>query len=185
MPTSLTGATGEYYVAAELSRRGWLATVTIKNAPGTDVLAQELTTKRTVAIQTKTSTGGKSFTLTDRDEQTFDPDPGWVVLVGLDSPTDRPSFFVIPRCHLATMLYALHHWWLDQPGRKGQPHNDTGRRSVQRDSVAGYRDRWDLLNDATEKAPYFGDRSLLELLKTDRWRPSVVPRAMRPRLKRS
>ena len=33
--TGLTGAAGEYYVAAELSRRGWLATVTIKNAPGT------------------------------------------------------------------------------------------------------------------------------------------------------
>ena len=30
--TGLTGAAGEYYVAAELSRRGWLATVTIKNA---------------------------------------------------------------------------------------------------------------------------------------------------------
>jgi len=34
----LTGAAGEYYVAAELSCLGWLATVTIKNAPGTDVL---------------------------------------------------------------------------------------------------------------------------------------------------
>ena len=62
MPTGLTGAAGEYYVAAELSRRGWLATVTIKNAPGTAVLAQNPITKLTVAIQTKTSSGGTSFT---------------------------------------------------------------------------------------------------------------------------
>src|SRR5512134_932015 len=103
-PTGLTGAAGEYYVAAELSRRGWLATVTIKNAPGTDVLAQHLSTKRTVAIQTKTSAGGRSFRLQAKDAHTFPDDEGWVVLVGLAALTERPSFFVIPRCHLATML---------------------------------------------------------------------------------
>ena len=53
--TGLTGAAGEYYVAAELSRRSWLATVTIKNSPGTDVLAQRLDRRRLVAIQTKCS----------------------------------------------------------------------------------------------------------------------------------
>ena len=36
--TNLIGAAGEYYVAAELSRSGWLATVTLKNARGIDVL---------------------------------------------------------------------------------------------------------------------------------------------------
>jgi hypothetical protein len=41
IPTGLTGAAGEYYTVAELSRRGWLATVAIKNSPGTDVLAQK------------------------------------------------------------------------------------------------------------------------------------------------
>src|SRR5512132_4098382 len=106
MPTSLTSAAGEYYVAAELSRRGWLATVTVKNAPGTDVLAQDPETKRTVAIQTKTSSGGIKFTLGERDERTYSQDPGWVVLVGLAGELERPSFYVVPRCHLAAMLYA-------------------------------------------------------------------------------
>src|SRR5204862_3077508 len=81
--TGLTGAAGEYYVAAELSRRGWPATATITNAPGTDVLAQDPETKRTVAIQTKTSSGGIKFTLGERDERTYPQDPGWVVVVGL------------------------------------------------------------------------------------------------------
>ena len=31
IPNSLIGAAGEYLIAAELSRRGWLAAVTIKN----------------------------------------------------------------------------------------------------------------------------------------------------------
>ena len=66
-PTGLTGAAGEYYVAAELSRRGWLATVTVKNAPGTDVLRRTPKTKRTLAIQTKTSSSGTNFTLGERE----------------------------------------------------------------------------------------------------------------------
>jgi hypothetical protein len=36
--TGLTGAAGEYHVAAQLSQRGWLATITKKNSPGTDEL---------------------------------------------------------------------------------------------------------------------------------------------------
>ena len=93
IPTNLTGAAGEYYVAAELSRRGWLATVTIKNAPGIDVLAQELATGRTVAIQTKTSTHGTSFHFGPRDQETLEDDPGWMLLVGLGvAPTERPRF---------------------------------------------------------------------------------------------
>jgi hypothetical protein len=61
--TGLTGAAGEYYVAAELSRRGWLATVTIKNSPGTDVLAQRLGTGRVVSIQVKTAGFGNRSSL--------------------------------------------------------------------------------------------------------------------------
>ena len=34
------GVAGEYLVAAQLTLRGWLATVTLKNSPGIDVLAQ-------------------------------------------------------------------------------------------------------------------------------------------------
>ncbi|HSI36145.1 MAG TPA: hypothetical protein VK986_21355, partial [Tepidisphaeraceae bacterium] len=49
--TGLTGAAGEYHVAAELSRRGRLATVTIKNSPGTDVLAQRRDRSAMVAAE--------------------------------------------------------------------------------------------------------------------------------------
>jgi len=134
LPTGLTGTAGEYYVAAEPSRRGWLATVTIKNAPGTDVLAQNLVTKRTVAIQTKTSSGGRSFSLHPRDALTYDPDPGWMILVGLGSLEERPTFFVIPRCHLATT-----------------PHKDSTRLAMTRDAFVGYQDGWDLLTDAPDR----------------------------------
>jgi hypothetical protein len=53
-------------VAAELSLRGWLATPTIKNAPGTDVLAQYREEGILVAIQTKTASMGNQFMLNAR-----------------------------------------------------------------------------------------------------------------------
>jgi hypothetical protein len=37
--TALTGAAGEYFVAGELSRHRWAASITPRNADRTDVLA--------------------------------------------------------------------------------------------------------------------------------------------------
>src|SRR4051812_22343882 len=101
----LTGAAGGDYVAAELSRRDWVATVTIKNAPGTDVLAQRLDRRTIVAIQTKTASLGSNFRLKDKDEMPGERDNEWYVLVGLRSELDRPVFYVVPRHVMAGMVY--------------------------------------------------------------------------------
>src|SRR5262245_45923159 len=89
--TGLVGAAGEYYVAAELSRRGWLATVTIKNAPGTDVLAQNRATGRVVAIQTKTA----NYDVNEfwRPQVVLGE---WFVFVKLRGEDERPRFFIVP-----------------------------------------------------------------------------------------
>src|SRR5215471_7552747 len=81
--TGLTGAAGEYFVAAELSLRGWLATVTIKNAPGTDVLAQNRESGVVVSIQTKTASYGNKFQLNQTCERVALSQHEWFVLVKL------------------------------------------------------------------------------------------------------
>lgn len=63
IPRNLAGAAGEYLVASHLSALGWQATVTLKNAPGTDILAQHPDDGLLVAIQTKTKTASKDFRL--------------------------------------------------------------------------------------------------------------------------
>src|SRR3954463_4169931 len=95
--TGLTGAAGEYYVAAELSLRGWLATPTIKNAPGTDVLAQFREKGILVAIQTKTASFGDQFALNKNIESVSTATNEWVVLVKLHELGTRPTFYVVPR----------------------------------------------------------------------------------------
>jgi hypothetical protein len=164
--TGLTGAAGEYYVAAELSRRDWLATVTIKNSPRADVLAQRPDGSRIVAIQTKTSSGN-SFRLADKDERPESRDHEWYVLVALRGPLDRPSFYIVPRHVIAALAYLEHREWLANTGRlhnfaRGVRNENPGR-TIRALWVNGYLERWDLLDGSAYTAPYLGEAVFLEL----------------------
>ncbi|OGI82787.1 hypothetical protein A3E95_02200 [Candidatus Nomurabacteria bacterium RIFCSPHIGHO2_12_FULL_44_22b] len=52
MDTIFAGITGEYFVAGELSRRGYIATVSLRNTAHVDILASN--GKKAVNIQVKT-----------------------------------------------------------------------------------------------------------------------------------
>jgi hypothetical protein len=51
---NLTGATGEYFVCAELGKQGILALLTPKNNPLFDVIVTNATATKMVSIQVKT-----------------------------------------------------------------------------------------------------------------------------------
>ena len=58
LPSVLAGVAGEYFVAAELSRRGYIASISLRNTRGVDVLATNQDGSRSVTIQCKTSQPG-------------------------------------------------------------------------------------------------------------------------------
>lgn len=146
IPNSLVGAAGEYLVAAELSQKGWLATVTIKNAPGTDVLAQHLATRRVVAIQTKTNRGTSHWILSTRDEYAPSADNEWYVLVRLGGDIGAARFFVLPRSHVSAYLWVGHRRWLLGTKRDGSPRRDSSMRQIFQAELAAYEGRWDCSN---------------------------------------
>jgi hypothetical protein len=53
--TGLSGVAGEYFVGAELARRGYIASITLRNTRGVDILASNADARRSVGIQVKTS----------------------------------------------------------------------------------------------------------------------------------
>ena len=55
LPGIQVGVAGEYLVAAELSRRGYVATLTLRNTWGIDILASNLDATKAVGIQVKTA----------------------------------------------------------------------------------------------------------------------------------
>jgi len=153
--TGLIGAAGEYHVAAQLSQRGWLATITIKNSPGTDVLAQHVETGVLVAIQTKTTEyASQGWILGVKDETPTARTDSWYVLVGMNGETARPDFYVVPRNHVSAHLYVGHQYWLQTPGKGGKVHQDSGMRNIYPPEVQPYKEDWAALLQPTTARQY-------------------------------
>lgn len=140
----LSGVAGEYYVAAELSKRGYLASITLRNTKGVDILCSDQDARKSVGIQVKTSKGKqKSWILNQKCENYF-AENLFYVFVGLNDREGHPDFYIVPSKIVAEYAKSNHQNWLSSPGKKGQQRNDTSMRKFD-DAKGTYKDRWDLL----------------------------------------
>src|SRR5437764_11381960 len=80
----LTGVAGEYFVAAELSRRGYVATLTLRNTRGIDILASNAEANKSVGIQVKTNHGRKRHWLLSEKAETDTAENLFYVFVNLN-----------------------------------------------------------------------------------------------------
>ena len=100
----LAGVAGEYFVAAELSRRGFIASITMRNTRGIDILATNAEAKRAVTIQCKSSRDkNKSWILSDKAEH-FTSKNHYYVFVKLGAETERPAYHIVPSKDVASEL---------------------------------------------------------------------------------
>jgi len=91
---NITGVAGEYFVAAELSRRGWIATLTLKNTPNIDVIATTPDGLRTINIQVKTrSIKNRAGWILNKKFETLVPGENfYLAFVDLKGLDERPDF---------------------------------------------------------------------------------------------
>jgi hypothetical protein len=152
--TSRTGSAGAFHTSPQLAQRRWDASLTLGNAPRTDILAQHAESQRLIAVQCKTSTGNQDFILKASCET---PAPlgrdEWFVFVTLWPPDRRPDFYVMPRNVVAAYLYVGYHSWLTGPKRDGTPRRENDTRNVELLVAEPYRERWDLLEQPADTAP--------------------------------
>ena len=59
LESTQVGVAGEYFVAAELSLRGYLASITLRNTRGIDIIASTSDGAMSVSIQVKANKSGK------------------------------------------------------------------------------------------------------------------------------
>lgn len=145
IPSILSGVAGEYFVAAELSRQGYIASITLRNTRGVDILATNRDASRSVAIQVKTSQGSaRAWVISSRAEH-FHSDAHFYVFVNLNGMTMSPDYFVVPSKIVSDHVSRNHAEWLARPGKNGQPHQDSAVRKFS-DPEGKYLGRWDLLN---------------------------------------
>lgn len=144
IPPVLTGVAGEYFVAAELSRRGYIASISLRNTRGIDILATNQDGSRSITIQCKTNqTTARKWLLNEKSEN-FVSENHFYVFVALGKSTDRPRYHVVPSRVVAERTKKGHKKWLDTPGRKGQKHRDTPMRQFN-DLADEFLERWELL----------------------------------------
>src|SRR5262245_3503004 len=144
IPSVLAGVAGEYFVAAELSRRGYIASISLRNTRGIDVLVTNGAASRSVTIQCKTNQLSKtSWILNDKCES-FISDDHYFVFVVLGGLLERPRSHIVPSAIVARRIAGEHRLWLKKPGRNGRAHEDTPMREFD-DNANEYLERWDLL----------------------------------------
>jgi Holliday junction resolvase-like predicted endonuclease len=131
---NITGVAGEYFVAAELSRRGWIATLTLKNTPNIDVIASARNGRRTINIQVKTRSikNRKGWILNKKIETLVPGKNFYIAFVDLKGIEERPDFYLIPRNLFSKWIAKQHRRWLVTPGRAGHAHVDNPMRAFKK-----------------------------------------------------
>ncbi len=144
LTSGLTGIAGEYYVAAELSRRGFMASITLRNNDSIDIHASSIESKKLFAIQVKTTKSTSArWILNTKAEKNFD-DKHFYVFVNLKELDKRPDFYIVSSLVVAERVRLSHASWLNNPGKKGQAHNDSSMRIFE-DKTGEFLERWGLL----------------------------------------
>jgi hypothetical protein len=146
---NITGVAGEYFVAAELSRRGWIATITLKNTPNIDVIATTLDGSRSLNIQVKTrSIGNRQGWILNKGIETLAPgDNFYIAFVDLIGIDEKPDYYIIPKNLFAKWIAKRHCEWLKTPGRSGRLHVDNPIRAFDKpqfEVFETYHNNWSI-----------------------------------------
>ncbi len=145
LSNTLTGIAGEYFVAAELSRRGFMASITLRNNDSVDIHASKLSTGKMFAIQVKSNQSGRSEWIMNKKAEVTHSANHYYVFVALKSVYERPLFYIVPSKEVARFTTETHANWLATPGKKGQKHNDGSMRKFA-DITGKFLDKWELLS---------------------------------------
>jgi len=144
LSTTLCGVAGEYFVAAELSRRGYVASLTLRNTRGIDVLVSDADATKSVGVQVKTSQGRRATWMVNAKVETEDVAENLFFVFVTLNDLAAPEYYVVPKRVVGEYIRDSHQSWLKTPGRGGRPHVDTPMRKFA-DPDGQYKDRWDLL----------------------------------------
>ncbi len=144
LPFTLVGVAGEYFVAAELSRRGYVASITLRNTRGIDILVTNPDASRSAGVQVKTNSGKKKDWMLNEKAEKYFSDTLFYIFVNLNGHSQPPDYHIVPSKVVANYIKKSHRKWLARPNRAGKPHKDTPMRHF-KDEKNQYLNRWDLL----------------------------------------
>ncbi|MBZ5694504.1 MAG: aspartate ammonia-lyase [Acidobacteriia bacterium] len=140
LSTALSGISGEYFVAAELSRHGLIAAVTLRNTRGIDILASRPGGKKPATIQVKTLQRGNKHWLLSKNDERSKGKHHYYVFVTLHGRNGTPEYHVVEGNTVARKCAASHRKWLKGRKRDGGKRKDSSMRIFA--PGESFRDGW-------------------------------------------
>ena len=134
VPSAFAGNAGEFFVLAELTRRGWTAALTARNNRAYDILAKRNDEFAALRVKTKTplsdafqwnaKPNGEIFLeLTNKGD--------FCVLVDIPEDTNvGPTYYVVPTPMIEKWLKDDFQTWVTTPGVKGQQRAKDNRQRI-------------------------------------------------------
>ena len=131
---------GEFYVAAELQRRGISAAVTYGNAKRADVVAFSNADERVVKIEVKTTTSDDKWVIGNKiPEQSQTP---WV-FVRIPEGDGHPDFFVLTQAEINQILTPIAGEYRRRYlARHGKDFEGPGVETLRLQHVQSHRSAW-------------------------------------------
>jgi hypothetical protein len=133
---------GEFYVAAELQRRGVSAAVTYGNAKKADVIAFTSGGERAVVIEVKSTAQPKWIIGSYVPEEGKNP---WVLVHVPSDATAPPSYYILTQSEIRAICVPISKAYTDKYKQKhGVDYGDKpGVVSLTKDQAKDHKDAWD------------------------------------------
>ena len=155
----LTGQTGEYLVAAELSRRGLIATTFTGNVPDYDIIASNEAGKH-ISVQVKASRGSswqfgdvsRFFSLTFKGHRQIIGRPKpcpvqrLVVVFVKIAPDGHDRYYILTWRMLRDLLHKDHRAYLEKHGGIRPQKWDSLHGAIRETVLLPYLDKWDIIS---------------------------------------
>jgi hypothetical protein len=142
------GRAGEYFVVAELNKRGAFAVPFAGNMPKIDIIACNRDESRSVYIQVKTKRGGKSWHSSIVGSQLMSPKPdetNFWAFVDLGSFDEHPRFWIAPDWWIKDDIYKAHQAYLEKHGGRRATNPDSTHHAIDEKRLSAWQGRWEIL----------------------------------------
>ena len=144
LESTLVGVAGEYLVAGELTLRGYIASITLRNSRGIDIVASNADGSNSASIQVKTNSNGRNTWILNKKAEEYYSDNHYYVFVALHDLGQRPSFYIVPSKVVAEYTSTSHTEWLKGKKQDGSDRKDSNIRNFS-DHEEKYLEAWDLI----------------------------------------
>lgn len=143
LSTVLSGATGVYCVASELSKRGYIASITIRNAKGVDIFCSNSDSTKVVGIQVKANQYPQSEWIVNNYETIKPTRNLFFIFVKLNLDKPSPDYYIVPSEKAVETIKKNYDEWMNKLKRDGTPKK--GGMAKFFDLESKYKDQWNLL----------------------------------------